>query len=164
MDECPICFTRATDCAFTCGHEFCTDCVKQWYVKCGNETPNCPMCRGEIRFAGMHAKIDEWDDERVTHRYDEIFEECLEEVTEDWAGILEPIEIFEILHDKYSKIVNDTESYYEDDMVYFILTNLDLPFTFHRPTIPYHDTPRISRKFVSRYPRYSASRPTCHIS
>lgn len=166
--ECPICFTQSANCTFACGHGFCTDCVKHWYIKCGNDTPTCPMCREDIMFPGMHAKIDEWDDERVIHRYTEIFEECLEEALEDWEDIMEPIEIFEIIHDKYSKIINDDESYYEDDMVYFILTNLDTPFRFRLSPVRYYDAP-ISRKFVSRYPQYSASQYSlpwlpCHTS
>lgn len=43
--ECPICFTKKTDCVTTnCGHTFCGDCLRKWE----DMHNTCPLCRGEL--------------------------------------------------------------------------------------------------------------------
>lgn len=109
------------------------------------------MCRQDIQFKGMNAIADEWEDERVITRYDEIFEECIEEVMEDWEGIMSPMEIFAIVHSNYSKIVNDDLIYYEDDWVYLILSSLDIPFQPSSDKPMYYETKPQPKNFVSKY-------------
>lgn len=44
-----------------CGHEFCSGCIKNWYLK--GTGSGCPMCRSPIYFKGFHKIRNEWNDE-----------------------------------------------------------------------------------------------------
>jgi hypothetical protein len=43
--DCPVCLTKQTaGIKLTCGHEYCEECFKKWYIK----KDTCPLCRDTI--------------------------------------------------------------------------------------------------------------------
>ena len=33
-----------------CKHDFCVDCIEEWFVKTFDATPTCPICREKVTF------------------------------------------------------------------------------------------------------------------
>lgn len=58
--ECPICYTRSTECKMDCNHSFCYHCITQWYQK--YKSSRCPMCRKLIRMPHCHYEVVVWCD------------------------------------------------------------------------------------------------------
>lgn len=44
IDTCSICMLETSDTLTNCNHQFCYNCINQWY----NTKKNCPMCRTEL--------------------------------------------------------------------------------------------------------------------
>lgn len=79
--ECPVCYTNDAKCKLVCGHSFCHECVKNWYIKGGGE--GCPMCRQKLYFKGMYKKQEEWDDEYYEKEFETVFSENLDDILSD---------------------------------------------------------------------------------
>jgi len=49
-DDCPICLQQPTNpCITSCNHEFCTDCLLQyWRAQYAPQPVRCPYCRGDV--------------------------------------------------------------------------------------------------------------------
>lgn len=82
--ECPVCYERATNCTLVCGHKFCKQCVKTWYLK-GAEA-SCPMCRKKVHYRRMPVK--KWKEEAEAEKKQRVFEESFDMLLED---IMEPL-------------------------------------------------------------------------
>ena len=90
--ECPVCYCNDATCSLVCGHSFCGQCIKEWWLKSDNECQGCPMCRRPIYFRGMKSKVEQWDGERreqVAERvYARVFDEIVEDIDDELsAGI-----------------------------------------------------------------------------
>jgi len=92
MNECPVCYTNASDFQINCGHSFCYRCIKHWYQE--SETQSCPMCREHVQFR-------------------EVYIEC-----EPAVDIFSEIVAFQKTHTKLSKLKVNV---YFDDVTYFML-------------------------------------------
>lgn len=104
--ECPVCYESEARCRFTCGHGFCRDCTKTWYMK-GKST--CPMCRGSMCFKGITKLKKRWHREKQEQVYIDLTERIFDELGEDYNDILlECVEVvqnrFEYMMTKYPKI------------------------------------------------------------
>ena len=76
--ECSVCYSEGGSFyKLTCGHAFCTGCIKTWYLK-GTGT-GCPMCRRPIYFKGFHKIRDEWDEDAYQTRCSEILSNAFDE-------------------------------------------------------------------------------------
>ena len=76
--ECSVCYGECGPFQkLACGHDFCTGCVKTWYLK-GTGT-GCPMCRAPIYFKGFHKVRDQWNEEAWENKCDDVFGEALDE-------------------------------------------------------------------------------------
>ena len=74
--ECSICYSEAGPFVkLSCSHEFCTGCIKTWYLK-GTGT-GCPMCRRAVYFKGFHMVRQQWDVDAWNTKCDETFDEAL---------------------------------------------------------------------------------------
>ena len=76
--ECSVCYGEEG--AFqklSCGHDFCSSCIKTWYLK-GTGT-GCPMCRAPIYFKGFHKLRDQWDEDAWETKCEEVFSAALDE-------------------------------------------------------------------------------------
>ena len=82
--ECPVCYERNTNCKLVCGHQFCKQCVKTWYLK-GAEA-SCPMCRKKVHYRRMPVK--KWKAEADEQKKQDVFEESFDLLLED---IMEPL-------------------------------------------------------------------------
>lgn len=82
--ECPVCYTCNANCHLVCGHSFCRDCVKEWWMK--SSECNCPMCRKPLYFKGLYSKQKEWEEEReekiLQSAYSTLFDELLSSIEE----------------------------------------------------------------------------------
>lgn len=98
--ECSVCYTEEG--AFrklTCGHEFCSGCIKTWYQK-GTGT-GCPMCRRPIYFKGFHRVRDQWDEDAWEAKCADIYGDAID------AAIEEAVDMGEYFSAKYrSSIIN----------------------------------------------------------
>ena len=78
FSECSVCYGESGPFQkLCCGHDFCTGCIKTWYLK-GTGT-GCPMCRAPIYFKGFHKVRDEWNEDAWENKCAEVFSEALDE-------------------------------------------------------------------------------------
>lgn len=82
--ECTVCYcSEGSFRKLACGHEFCSSCIKNWYLKGTGASTSCPMCRRPIHFKGFQDVRDEWDEEAWENRCAEVFSEALDECAEE---------------------------------------------------------------------------------
>ena len=84
--ECSVCYETGPCRKLCCGHEFCSGCIKSWYLK-GTGT-GCPMCRRPIYFKGFHKVEDQWNMDAWETRCSEAFEQSVEEVMQNLKEML----------------------------------------------------------------------------
>lgn len=84
--ECAVCYETCNKPKhLNCGHDFCTSCIKEWFLR--SEERGCPMCRRPINFRGLLSSG--WLQEREeTQESDEsfftdMFEDCIDFFIED---------------------------------------------------------------------------------
>lgn len=75
--ECSVCYETGPCRKLCCGHEFCSGCIKSWYLK-GTGT-GCPMCRRPIYFKGFHKVEDQWNEDAWEMRCSDAFEHSIED-------------------------------------------------------------------------------------
>jgi len=86
--ECSVCYGESGPFVkLCCGHEFCTGCVKAWYLK-GTGT-GCPMCRRPMYFRGFHKMQDQWNEDSWEGRCADIFGEALQERISEFIDTIE---------------------------------------------------------------------------
>lgn len=76
--ECPVCYENRANKKLVCGHEFCGDCVKTWYMR---GTGTCPMCRRNLHYRRM--PVNKWRDEADENKKVTVFQETFDELLED---------------------------------------------------------------------------------
>ena len=88
-----MCYENEVCCKFTCGHGFCNDCTKSWYMK-GKST--CPMCRASMCFKGITKMKKLWYQEKQEETYKNlvtlIFEELMgeyDDIVLDCVGVVQ---------------------------------------------------------------------------
>ena len=128
--ECSVCYSEeGSFCKLTCGHAFCTGCIKTWYLK-GTGT-GCPMCRRPIYFKGFHKIKDEWDEESYDTRCSEILGEAFDAAFEEALEMAEYfgsefkdeimndlIEDFQNIESTFNCLIN--QDVHEDDIEYVL--------------------------------------------
>ena len=76
--ECSVCYGECGPFQkLCCGHDFCTGCIKTWYLK--GTGAGCPMCRAPIYFKGFHKVRDEWNEDSWENKCADVFSEALDE-------------------------------------------------------------------------------------
>lgn len=89
--ECSVCYESGACVKLCCSHEFCSGCIKSWYLK-GTGT-GCPMCRRPMYWRGFHKTKREWDKEAYETKASETFSQNIEEhLTDSFVGINEVVE------------------------------------------------------------------------
>lgn len=77
--ECAVCYGESGPFQkLCCGHVFCTNCIKNWYLK-GAAGSSCPMCRAPVYFKGFHAVRDQWNEDAWDTKCAEVFGDALDE-------------------------------------------------------------------------------------
>lgn len=77
--ECAVCYSETGPFQkLCCGHTFCKNCVKEWYLK-GVAGTSCPMCRKPMYFKGFHKTRDDWNSQAYETRCAEVFSEALDD-------------------------------------------------------------------------------------
>jgi len=77
--ECSVCYGETGPFQkLCCGHDFCTGCVKTWYLKGSGDNTTCPMCRAPIYFKGFHKVRDQWNEEAHDNKCTEVFGEAID--------------------------------------------------------------------------------------
>ena len=84
--ECSVCYENGPCRKLCCGHEFCSGCIKSWYLK-GTGT-GCPMCRRPIYFKGFHKVEEQWNMDAWETRCSEVFEHSVEDVMQNLKEML----------------------------------------------------------------------------
>lgn len=141
--ECPVCFSNKTNCTLTCGHSFCMDCVKNWWMK-SNEC-NCPMCRKSMYFRGMNNKVKEWNEERehsiIQSAYSKLFDEIYDILEESemsatqcefammaFMSFEERFNSFVEYFKEHTKLTEDFLIYAVSDPTVFCCKESDIPY------------------------------------
>ena len=86
--ECPVCYEskHSHECLkFTCGHEFCKDCTKTWYMK---GTSSCPMCRKSLCFKGFTKLKRIWFRERQERVYRDLITRVTDELRAEYLDVI----------------------------------------------------------------------------
>ena len=84
--ECSVCYETGPCRKLCCGHEFCSGCIKSWYLK-GTGT-GCPMCRRPMYFKGFHKVEEQWNMDAWETRCSEAFENSVEDVIQNMQEML----------------------------------------------------------------------------
>lgn len=77
-----MCYEKCANKTLVCGHTFCGDCVKTWYMRGGT----CPMCRRKVHYRRM--PVSRWHKEAEETKKSTIFQETFDTLLE---CVMEPI-------------------------------------------------------------------------
>jgi len=91
-----VCYESEARCQFTCGHGFCKDCTKTWYMK-GRST--CPMCRGSMCFRGITKLKKEWYQEKREQVLQDLMTQILDELMDEYHDIV--LHCLEVVQSRY---------------------------------------------------------------
>jgi hypothetical protein len=135
--DCSVCYETGPCRKLCCGHEFCSGCIKSWYLK-GTGT-GCPMCRRPIYFKGFHKVEDQWNVDAWETRCSEVFEQSVEHTMQDLRETLSewPREYHAFFTRKAMKDLRATERMfsalkeggYEAEEIDYLLNETDFYFT-----------------------------------
>jgi len=149
--ECSVCYETGPCRKLCCGHEFCSGCIKSWYLK-GTGT-GCPMCRRPIYFKGFHRVEEQWSIEAWETRCSEVFEHSVEDVIQNVREMLDqwPHQFHAFFTRKAMKDLRATErmfsvlkeSGYESEEIDYLLNETDMYFAKlvgrYIPTLPRYE-------------------------
>ncbi len=91
-----MCYENEACCKFTCGHNFCNQCTKNWYQK-GQST--CPMCRASMCFKGIMRAKKIWHREKQEETYKNLVTLIFDELMGDYIDIV--LECLEVVQNRY---------------------------------------------------------------
>lgn len=94
--ECPVCYENEACCKFTCGHNFCNECTKTWYMK---GKSSCPMCRASMCFRGITALKKKWYKEKQEQTYETLVTCIFDELMEKYSDIV--LRCLEVVQNRY---------------------------------------------------------------
>ena len=148
--ECSVCYETGPCRKLCCGHEFCSGCIKSWYLK-GTGT-GCPMCRRPIYFKGFHKVEDQWKMDAWETRCSEVYDQLIEDAMQDLQFMLSiwPKDYHAFFLRKTMREFRKTErmfsamkeSFYDSDEIDYLLNETDFYFTkalgssSYEPAIP----------------------------
>ena len=149
--ECSVCYETGPCRKLCCGHEFCSGCIKSWYLK-GTGT-GCPMCRRPIYFKGFHKMEDQWNEDAWETRCSEAFEQSIEDVVQNLREMLIqwPKEFHAFFTRSAMKELKKNERMFsslkecgfDSEEINYLLNETDMYFTnalgSHLPTLPRHE-------------------------
>lgn len=79
--ECAVCYGDVSSSVkLVCGHTFCKDCLKSWYLK--GTGSGCPMCRRPMYFKGFHKVRRDWEIDSWYNQCQDVFGEAFDEQLE----------------------------------------------------------------------------------
>ena len=139
-----MCYESEARCRLTCGHGFCRECIKSWYMK---DKSTCPMCRGSLCFKGITKLKKEWEQEKKKQVYLDLMTQIFDEFTEEYMDIIHMClsvvqNRFEYTICKYPKI--------SCEELYSVLrtTWVDVDFLMNEPSVKKHPEPRTFEKYL----------------
>lgn len=137
-----MCYEKRANKKLVCGHEFCGDCVKTWYMR---GTATCPMCRQNLHYRRM--PVNKWREEADENKKKTVFQESFDELLED---IMTPITV----------TAKRNENIPYDDWFLMRFTPVTSPdgksITFHRKNVSVSD-------FADLEKTYKAIKDDCSI-
>ncbi len=144
MDICSVCMDNTLNCKLVCGHEFCSECVKEWYHKCGGHGPSCPMCRQSLYFKGMYKITQHWDEEKYENQiqgvYSEMFDAICDEMEDFDEGELVMEELIE-MEEKLKKFLNCDE-YWDPEVLLEVVSDPFCEPSFSKDHYAYENPPQ----------------------
>ena len=160
--ECSVCYCESGSfCNLTCGHSFCTGCIKTWYLK-GTGT-GCPMCRKPIHFKGFGKVKEQWDEESLEIRCSEIIDQAMTEMIEEafeYCNIANSNRVRRLVMDSLMEDLIDIEKTARflkswdvtpEEMEYWILEQGEYFSDRDIGKYMFVDTP--DKEFMTKYPR-----------
>ena len=158
--ECSVCYGESGPFQkLCCGHDFCTGCIKNWYLK-GAAGSSCPMCRAPVYFKGFHRVRDQWNEDAQDAKCTEVFGAALDERFAEaqefaqafpakWRGRIfrELVDDFVEIEKTYRFLKNEGVDHEVMDEVFYWG---DYYSDRHMNKYWYLDAPR--KEFASRYP------------
>lgn len=162
--ECSVCYSECGPFQkLCCGHDFCTGCIKTWYLK-GTGT-GCPMCRRPIYFKGFAKVRDQWDEEAWETRCAEVLSQALDATIENSIEMAEHFPEFqdEIMDDVIIDMVEiektfrflKAEGIASEDIEYVLTETSDYYSDRHLERVRWIDEP--VKEWISRYAQLGGS-------
>jgi len=171
--ECSVCYADCSSmCRLTCGHTFCTGCIKTWYLKgssASGANSSCPMCRRPIYFKGFHKVRDQWDEDSYDTKCGEVLGQAIDECFEEAQEMIEyfgPKFRRQIMGDIMNDI-RDIERTYNflksrdvdsGDIEYILLETEDYFSDRHKDKCEWLDEP--PKELATRYPHLKTGAPS----
>lgn len=91
-----MCYESEACCKFTCGHGFCKECTKSWYMK---GKSSCPMCRASMCFKGIIKLKKIWHREKQEQTYENLVDHMFDELMEEYSDII--LNCLEVVQNRY---------------------------------------------------------------
>jgi hypothetical protein len=154
--ECPVCYESEAKCLFTCGHSFCKECTKMWYMK---GKCSCPMCRAPMCFKGIIDVKKIWRREKLEEVYVDLVGEMFDELGDDYKDVL--LQCIEVVQNRFEYVIHKHPKITLDELNFVLrVTWIDIDYLLNGPTMNLHPEPRTYEKYlmISKY-----EKKTLHI-
>lgn len=141
--ECPVCYENKVACQFTCGHGFCKDCTKMWYMK---GKCSCPMCRAPMCFRGIIEAKKAWHREKWDEVYFDTVAEIFEKLGEEYRDVL--LQCLEAVQNRFEYVTLKYPKLNRDEL-HFVLcvTWIDVDYLMNVPRKKIYE-PRTFEKYI----------------
>lgn len=130
--ECPVCYCEEAQCHLVCGHSFCNECTKKWWLK--STEGNCPMCRAPLYFKGLRTMAQRWEEERHEQIkesvYTRIFDEIMDDLGEEFDDIEGTLAMFALrdFDERFRKFANEYDWEFTEEELYDIVGDVFTDF------------------------------------
>jgi RING-finger-containing E3 ubiquitin ligase len=157
--ECPVCYENEACCKFTCGHGFCKECTKSWYMK---GKSSCPMCRASMCFKGITKLKKRWHREKQEKTYENLVTLIFDELMEEYDDIV--LQCLEVVQNRfeYTMLKQPNISCEELDIV-LRMTWVDVDYLLNSPSLDMYEPMTFTRYLMVSKHKYINRRLPYHI-
>ena len=160
--ECPVCYESEAKCRFTCGHSFCKECTKTWYMK---GKCSCPMCRAPMCFKGIIDVKKIWRREKLEEVYVDLVREMFDELGDDYKDVL--LQCIEVVQNRFEYVIHKHPKITLDELNFVLrVTWIDIDYMMNGLMIKVFPEPRTYEKYlmISKYEKKTLHKIRYYVS
>ena len=160
--ECPVCYESEATCRFTCGHDFCKECTKMWYMK---GKCSCPMCRAPMCFKGIIDVKKIWRREKLEEVYIDLVREMFDELGDDYKDVL--LQCIEVVQNRFEYVIHKHPKITLDELNFVLrVTWIDIDYMMNGLMIKVFPEPRTYEKYlmISKYEKKTLHKIRYYVS
>ena len=160
--ECPVCYESEAKCLFTCGHGFCKECTKMWYMK---GKCSCPMCRAPMCFKGIIDVKKIWRREKLEEVYIDLVREMFDELGKEYSDVL--LQCIEVVQNRFEYVIHKYPKITLDELNFVLrVTWIDIDYMMNGLMIKVYPEQRTYERYlmVSKYEKKTSHRIRYYVS